>query len=66
MMVFYQFGLNILKILMNKNIFVVCRCHNGQKYSARHPSEFWPDSTGNFVRRPHVGPSRMRRINGFK
>ena len=40
------------------------RCHNGQKYSARHSSEFWPNSTGNFVRRPHAGPVRVQRISG--
>jgi hypothetical protein len=52
--------------LINKHIFVVFRCHNGQKYSARHSIEFWPDSTGNFIRRPHVGPSRMQWISGCK
>ena len=42
-----------------------CRCHNGQKCFARHSIEFRPNSTGNFVRRPHTGPSHMQRIKGY-
>jgi hypothetical protein len=51
-------------IKMNKMNFV-CRCHYRQKFSARHSFEFRTNSTGNFIRRPHAGPTRVHRISDF-
>jgi hypothetical protein len=42
-----------------KKIYSICRCHNRQKCSARHSFEFRTNSTGNFIRRPHAGPTRV-------